>query len=415
MINRRSFLQQSLAVVSLGIGVPSVFSKAVAAAAEEKASASVAGKTLIVVQMAGGVDGLNTVIPYTDAAYHAGRSALAVPEADMLIVDDRIAFHPSLAALKSEYDAGNLAVIEGVGYPQPNLSHFKSMDIWQSADPANSAGEGWLGRYFEGFADAEGHPLVGLSVDRSLPSAFAAEGASVPTVLDVESFRLQSARGAPNPDPRLTSLRKLYDLYRPASTPFAALLDTTLDGAYDASIELAAAHTAYEPAIPYPESSLASGLRLLAELIDAGGSDGSPLRVGHVRIGGFDTHTDQTARLDELLLTTSGAIAAFWQDIVSHGHGEDVVVMTWSEFGRRVRENGQAGTDHGTAGPMFLLGSSVKGGFRGEPPSLTDLDDGNLRFTTDFRSVYATILERWLEAPADAILGQRFDQLDLFV
>ena len=412
MISRRNFLQ-GLSVVSLGLGVPSVFSKAVVASAEEIASVSLAGKTLVVLQMAGGVDSLNTVIPYTDAAYRANRSSLAVAEEEMLVVDDRVAFHPSLARLKDAFDQGNLAVVEGVGYPDPNLSHFKAMDIWQSADPKDAAGEGWLGRYFEGLTDAQGHPLTGLAVDGRLPSAFEADGASIPSVQSIESFGLANAIGDPNPDVRRTSLMKLYDIYRPASTPFAALLDTTLDNAYSASLELADAHAGYTPAVAYPESSLASGLQLLAELIDSGGA-ASPLRVGHVRIGGFDTHTQQTGRLDDLLTETSDAMYAFWQDIVGHGHGDDVVVMTWTEFGRRVKENGQADTDHGAAGLMFLLGDKVKGGFYGEPPSLTNLDNGNLRFTTDFRSVYVTVLERWLESPADAILGGRFDQLDLF-
>jgi uncharacterized protein (DUF1501 family) len=166
--------------------------------------------------------------------------------------------------------------------------------------------------------------------------------------------------------------------------------------------------------VSYPQSSLASGLQLLAELIDSGGADGSPLRVGHVSIGGFDTHAQQPQRLAGLLSETSDALKAFWEDISAHGHGDDVLVMTWSEFGRRVPENGQAGTDHGSAGPMFLIGNALEGGFYGEPPSLTDLDNDNLRFTTDFRSVYATLLEGWLEAPADDILAGRFDSLNLF-
>ena len=414
MISRRSFLKDSLAVVSLGIGVPSVFSKAVVAASEEKAAPSLAGKTLIVVQMAGGVDGLNTVIPYTDPAYRSLRRTLAIPEGEMLVVDDRVAFHPSLTGFKRLFDAGQMAIIEGVGYPQPNYSHFKAMDIWQSADPRGVSSEGWLGRYFEGVVDADGHPLAGLSVGRSLPSAFESARVSIPSVESLETFGLQTAAGDANPDARTASLMKLYDLYRPANTPFAALLDTTLDGAMGSATDLAAAHDAYAPAVSYPQSSLASGLQLLAELIDSGGAEGSPLRVGHVAIGGFDTHAQQPQRLASLLSETSDALQAFWEDISAHGHGDDVLVMTWSEFGRRVPENGQAGTDHGSAGPMFLIGNALKGGFYGEPPSLTDLDNDNLRFTTDFRSVYATLLEGWLEAPADDILAGRFDSLNLF-
>ncbi len=409
MISRRNFLKDSFAVVSLGVAVPSVFGRAVVAAAQESASA-VAGKTLIVVQLQGGVDGLNTVIPYKDAAYRANRPNLGIAEKDLLVVNDRVAFHPSLSKLHELFDAGKVAVVEGVGYPNPNFSHFRAMDIWQTANPDGTARDGWLGRYFEGLTDPNGHPMAGLSVGRSLPSSLEAAHASIPAVESVESFSLQPAQGDRYAESRQTSLLRLYDVYKPAKTPFAALLDTTLSNAYKSATDLAIAHVAYKPTSAYPQSSLASGLRLLAELIDSGNGT-SPLRVGHVSLGGFDTHTQEPANLARLLTQTSEAIAAFWQDIVGHGHADDVLLMTWSEFGRRVKENAQNGTDHGSAGPMFLVGNAVKGGFHGEPPSLTNLDNGNLRFTTDFRSVYATVLEQWLQAPSDAILGAHFDQL----
>ena len=413
MINRRDFIQQGLAVVSLGLAVPSVFSKAVAAAAEESSVPSLAGKTLIVVQMAGGMDGLNTVIPYKDPAYRQNRSALGIKESDLLVVNDRVAFHPSLAPMKDIFDKGNLAVVEGVGYPNPNFSHFKAMDIWQFADPDGKTNEGWLGKYFEGLTDADGHPLTGLSVGSRLPESLQSDKVSIPAVASLDTFQLQSAAGDKDPDARRTSLMKLYDVYKPANTRFAALLDTTLENAYQSSLQLNQAHSTYQPSVTYPQTSLATGMRLLAELIDSGGANGtSPLRVGHVFIGGFDTHTNQDGTLTRLLKETSEAIQAFWTDVNSHGHGDDVVLMTWSEFGRRVKENAQIGTDHGSAGPMFVLGNAVKGGFYGEPPSLSNLDNGNLKFTTDFRAVYATLLERWLKAPADDVLGQRFPQLE---
>jgi uncharacterized protein (DUF1501 family) len=412
LLNRRDFIQQSLAVVSLGLGVPGVFSRAVAAAAEESSVPTVSGKTLIVVQMAGGVDGLNTVIPYKDPAYRQNRAALGVKEDEMLVVDDRVAFHQSFEQLKDVFDQGKLAVIEGVGYPNPNFSHFKAMDIWQFADPEGKTNDGWLGKYFEGLTDADGHPLTGLSVGSRLPEAFQSDKISIPAVANLDTFQLQNAAGDKNPDARRTSLMKLYDVYKPANTRFAALLDTTLENAYQSSLQLNQAHSTYRPSVTYPQTSLATGMRLLAELIDSGGAGGSPLRVGHVFIGGFDTHTNQEATLTRLLKETSEAIHAFWTDVNTHGHGDDVVIMTWSEFGRRVKENAQIGTDHGSAGPMFVLGNAVKGGFYGEPPNLSNLDNGNLRFTTDFRSVYATLLERWLKSPADDVLGARFPQVD---
>jgi uncharacterized protein (DUF1501 family) len=413
MISRRSFLKDSLATVSLGLTVPGVFSRAVYAAAEQTYSASLAGKTLIVVQLAGGIDGLNTVVPYADGAYKSARPDLRLPDEDVLPLDDRIAFHPAMTELRDLFQAGNLSIVEGVGYPQPTFSHFKAMDIWQSADPAGAAKDGWLGRYFDGLVDDQGHPLAGLSVGRRLPSAFESDEPPPPSIESLETFGLQPAPRDRDPAARQTSLLKLYDIYSPSKSRFAALLDTTLDNAIRSSADLAAAHAAYKPSLSYPNSSLASGLRLLAELIDNNGA-GTPLRVGHVTLDGFDTHTNQPQRLETLLRQTSQALSAFWQDLTAHGHADDVLVMTWSEFGRRVAQNGQEGTDHGSVVPMFLIGNSLKSGYAGEPANLTDLDNGNLRYTTDFRSVYATVLEQWLGAPADDLLGAKFPRLQLF-
>jgi uncharacterized protein (DUF1501 family) len=400
-------LRGGLAAVSIGIGVPSVFARAATAAAAENSSGST--RTLVVVQLAGGVDGLNTVIPYTSGPYRDLRPALAIADAEMLVVDDHAAFHPSLVNFKKRFDEGTLAVVEGVGYPDPSFSHFKAMDIWQNADPNGTARDGWLGRYFEDLTDYGGHPLSGLSVGGRLPSAFESARATIPSVGSLDTFALQGPAGD---SARMPSLMRLYDVYRPAGSAFAALLDTTLDSAMAAATELSAAAARYVPAAEYPDSSLASGLRLIAELIDSGGGE-TPLRVGHVTLGGFDTHTQQAQMLSGLLGELDAALDAFLTDIQAHGHGDDVLVMTWSEFGRRVPENGQAGTDHGSAGPMFLLGTKVNGGFHGEPSSLAALDNGNLRFTVDFRSVYAATLEDWLEAPAGDILGGQFEPLDL--
>jgi len=409
MLTRRDFLKGGLAAVSVGIGVPSVFARAATASAAENSAGT--RRTLVVVQLAGGMDGLNTVIPYKDGKYRDLRPALAIPESEMLVIDEHAAFHPSLANLKKRFDAGKLAVVEGVGYPDPTFSHFKAMDIWQSADPRGAARDGWLGKYFESLTDFGGHPLAGLSVGNRMPSALESDRATVPSVASLDTFALQEPANDSNGD-RSRSLLRLYDVYKPMGSAFAALLDTTLDNAISSSTALKAADAAYKPAASYPESSLASGLQLIAELIDSGGEQ-TPLRVGHVTLGGFDTHTQQADTLTGLLSQTDGALDAFMADIEAHGHGDDVLVMTWSEFGRRVPENGQDGTDHGSAGPMFLLGNAVKGGFHGEAPSLAALDNGNLRFSVDFRSVYATILNRWLEAPADDILGGHFDSLDL--
>ncbi len=411
MISRRNFLKESLAVVSYGLAVPSIFSRAVVAAAEENYDVSVSGKTLVVVQLAGGYDGLNVVVPYGDPQYRDLRPTLGVAESDLLTLDGDVALPASMSAFKGLYDAGKVAVVQGVGYPNPNYSHFKAMDIWQTADLDGQAQDGWLGRYFDGLVDGGGHPLAGMAVGRSLPTAFNSTSSSIPAVQSVDTFSLQPAQGDPRADQRQASLLKLYDVYQPAASPFAALLDTTLGSAMQASTELSSVDAAYKPAVDYPQSSLASGLQLLAEMINSG-EDQSPVRVGHVMLGGFDTHAQQDQRLDPLLTDVSEALLAFVQDVEAHGRGDDVLTMVWTEFGRRPEQNAQDGTDHGSAVPMFLVGDAVKGGLYGDMPSLTDLDDGNLRFTTDFRSMYATVLEQWLQAPSKDILGGSFDQLD---
>jgi len=407
-MTRSSFLNGQTALVSLGASVPGIFARGVVAASNE---GSAPNKTLVILQLAGGVDGLNTVVPHKDPAYRDARPQMALAEQSLLPVNDRAAFHPALSKFKDLFDSGKVAIVEGVGYPNPTFSHFKAMDIWQAADPQGSLENGWLGRYFDGLTDLQGHPLAGASVGSRLPKAFYADNATVAAIANEQTFGLQPAFGANDNADRTASLLKMYDLYRPANMPYAALLDTTLDNAQTASAHLQKAAAAYKPAVQYPQTPLASGFRILAELIDSSVPE-TGLRVGQVTVPGFDTHTNQPSRLEALLTDTSNALSAFWADIVGHGQADDVLVLAWSEFGRRVKENAQQGTDHGSAGLMFLLGGQVKGGFYGAPPSLHDLDDGNLRFTTDFRSVYATVLERWLGAPSDAILGKRFDQLD---
>jgi uncharacterized protein (DUF1501 family) len=412
MLTRRGFIKESLALVSVGAAVPGVFGRAVIASAAERYNLSTTGKTLIVIQLAGGYDGLNMVVPYRDPEYRKLRANLGVPEAELLPLDDRMAFHPAMAPMKGLFDSKKLAVVHGAGYPNPDFSHFKAMDIWQTADPTGQLRSGWLGRYFDSLTDGEAHPLAGVSVGKTVAKAFNSPETTIAAVDSAETFHLDAASGDPSPDRRQASLLQLYDAYRPAATSYAALLDTTLDNAMASSADLASFHETYKPAATYPQSTLASGLQLLAELIDSGGGP-SPLRVGHVTLGGFDTHTNEAAALQTLLTTVSEALAAFQQDIEAHGHADDVLTLVWSEFGRRPQENAQAGTDHGSCLPIFLMGSKVNGGQHGEPSSLSNLDNGNQRYTTDFRSVYATILESWLQAPSDAVLGGRFDPLPL--
>jgi uncharacterized protein (DUF1501 family) len=407
-------IRDGLLAVSAGMIVPSIFARAVRAAknaAEEGATwaQAVQQRTLIVVQLAGGNDGLNTVVPFTDSLYSQLRPTLGLSASALLPLNERLALHPALKPLLPLWQGGKLAIVEGVGYPNPSLSHFQAMDIWQTLDLNGQGSQGWLGKYVAGLVDKDGHPFQSLAVGTSLPSALRALTADVPVVASPQSYRVMpdlatDRQAAGQTDLRLQALLKLYNTY-PQSAPYAALLDATAQLATTGSQALAQTDRQYQPAVQYPTSNLARGLRVLAEVIAAG----LGLRVGYVTVGGFDTHADQANAHAQLLGELAEGLAAFYTDLEAHGMAENVVVMTWSEFGRRVHENASGGTDHGTAAPLFVLGSAVTGGIYGEPPDLGHLDTfGNLSYTTDFRSIYATVLDRWLGAPAAAVLGGDF-------
>ena len=402
-----------MVAVPAAAAMPAVFSRAVAAAIHEQPSSSapMGDRTLVVVQMAGGNDGLNTVVPANDHRYYALRGSLAIPQNEVLPIDGEAGFHPSLTAFKELWDENVLAVVEGVGYPDQSFSHFKSMDIWQTAQTGRTDYEGWLGRYLEGIAEEQEDAFLALVADKRMPRSMVTPNVAVPLVESVDAYKLQDdPRNAWNRQARTSALLRLY-ASAPGATRFGALLDNTLQAAQRSSDVVQQAHARYEPAVEYGESGFAQGLRLIAEVIDAGFG----LRVGHVKIGGFDTHAAQEGRHEGLLAETAEAMLAFYRDLQAHGHANDVVMMTWSEFGRRVTGNASEGTDHGSAGPMFVAGAPVAGGLYGERPSLASLDRNNLRFTTDFRQVYASVLEGWLGAPSEAVLGGRFERLPLFV
>lgn len=409
-LSRRAMIKDGMLVVSAGMAMPAIFSRGVASAMSlaqdgHRFSQLATERTLIVVQLAGGNDGLSTVIPFTDALYKQMRPTLAIADTKVLPLDTRLALHPNLQPLKAFWDAGHLAVIEGAGYANSSLSHFQAMDIWQTLDMAGSGSQGWLGKLVAGLVDQEGHPFKALDVGTATAQALQSISTQVPTLSNIKSYAV-----VPDPaDPdrggsRMQALMNLYSSY-PGTSPYAALLDATALSARDGSASLHAADSAYKAAVTYPTDSFATGLKLLAEAIvqDLG------LRVGYVTLGGFDTHANQQTTHNTLMTTLANGVAAFYHDLVAHGKADNVIVMTWSEFGRRVEENGSQGTDHGTAAPMFVLGNGVNKGIFGEPPSLSSLDtNGNLKYTVDFRSVYATVLDRWMGASSQDVLGGSF-------
>jgi uncharacterized protein (DUF1501 family) len=410
-LTRRAMIRDGLLAVSAGMIMPTVFSRAVLAArnaAQEGArwAQMAQERTLIVVQLAGGNDGLNTIIPYTDNAYYQARPTIAIPQSQVFDLDGRLGLHPALAGLQGLWGQGKLAIVEGVGYPNPNLSHFAAMDIWQTLDLSGQGSQGWLGKYVAGLVDKDGHPFQSLSVGVTLPTALQALNSDVPVVADPANYTVKPDPEQPHTaqQARIDALLKLYNTY-PRSAPYAALLDATAQNAWNGAQQLSSAVSRYTSQTTYPNSYLAKGLQTLAQAI----VEGLGLRVGYVTLGGFDTHGEQAATQASLLKDLADSLTAFYADLAAHQMSQNVVVMTWSEFGRRVEENASLGTDHGTAAPLFVLGDAVQGGVYGEPPDLNSLDPyGNLLHTTDFRSVYATVLQGWLGAPASAILGGDF-------
>ena len=359
---------------------------------------------LVVVQLTGGNDGLNTVIPYNDADYARLRPTLR--QTTHHRIDDRVAFHSSMNGLHSLLHDGAVCVVQGVGYPNPSQSHFRSMDIWQAGRPTGELNEGWIGKALRHVPAAASFHLA--NPNEPAPLALTGAPARVPSITTLADFQFrQEAASAAD---RRVQREALDAASRPGGG--ANLLDfvqRTAVQTYASSRRLQEIGGNYVPRSTYPASSLGNHLKLAAQLIDAG----LGARLFYVTLDGFDTHAGQAGPHANLLRDVSDSITAFYRDVAARGHGERVLIATFSEFGRRVAENGSRGTDHGAGAPMILVGGKVKPGVVGVHPSLTTLDDGNLRHHTDFRQVYATLLDQWLGVPSRQILGERFAPLDL--
>lgn len=411
MLSRRDLLQSSGAIVPVGMFMPSVFSRAIDQIGRDtrygNTGQATGDRTLIIVQLAGGNDGLNTVIPYNDGRYRTLRPTIGVPDSQLMPISDRVALHAELAGLKQLYDQGKVAVMEGVGYDNPSLSHFQAMDIWETADPELHRQDGWLSTLVEGKVDGNGHPIGSLSLGPTLAPALCCPPTPPPAFANLNSYKLMPDPAFPKgASVREQALMKLYQTYA-APAPYAALLESTADSAMVSSAQMQEIGTSYQPAVTYPQTPVAQGLKLFAAAL----KKGIGLRIGYVVLGGFDTHSQQLNQQPRLLRQLGDALLAFSGDLAAQKLDGNVLTMTWSEFGRRVQENASRGTDHGTAAPLFLLGSGVKGGIYGDMPDLTSLDNGNLRHSIDFRSVYATVIERWLQADSKPVLGGSYPTL----
>lgn len=403
--SRRQFLKLLGTAGSISLsGVPPRF---LIRAAEATSTVSPDKRVLVLIQLAGGNDGLNTLIPYADPAYELARPGIRIPTPQVLKLNSDVGLHPGLSGLRELYDEGKLSIVQGVGYPNPDRSHFRSMDIWQSAQPEHeSPRDGWLGRGLEWQFDRQPALAEGLAIGTDkLPLAFASTRLTVPTVRRIEDFQLADGQGlAANRDLTRAAVKKLSASSLPDRGEIEFLRRATTT-ALISDERLKSLASTYRTTVSYPSTGLAGRLKLIAQMLTAD----LPTRTFFVSLDGFDTHSQQQPGHAALLTELSGAIRAFEQDLVEHKISDRVMVATFSEFGRRVAENGSLGTDHGAASVMFVMKPSGKSGLHGTHPSLTDLTDGDLKFGIDFRSVYAALLDQWLNIPSEVVLGRKFE------
>ena len=429
-LHRRSFLKRGAGLVTAGLVVPAFLAETArlldGGAGVVEASpllgsmaapgiASVARKAgdpsrkiLVVVLLAGGNDGINTLVPHGDPLYYQARPTLAIPREQVLKLNDAVGLSPALKQLKARYDRGQVAVVQGVGYPNPNRSHFRAMDIWQTAVPERIEPTGWLGRYLQSCGCGTDKHLEGISVGATVQKSFWTELTLVPAISNLAAFQFGNPRA--NPAARnyeVAALRRALSQSR--GRPEEEFLRQATQIALDDADTLGQVAASYQSTVDYPQGPLGESLKTIAQVI--AGDVGT--RVFFATLGGFDTHANQVGQQQRLLTELDTSVEAFMQDVELLKRQDDVMLMTFSEFGRRVNENASNGTDHGTAEPLFMVGGGVKGGLHGLYPSLSDLDRTDLKHTTDFRSVYSAVLQDWMGVPSETILGGTFDKLPI--
>ena len=409
--SRRDFLARGMYGLGIGAGLPLLLSRTSAAlSAQALQGTSVEqhpNRILVVIELSGGNDGLNTVVPFGDAAYYKARPKLGISEREVIKISDGFGLHPSMVGFERLYKDGRLAVVHGCGYDHPSLSHFSSMGFWHTGVPNGGEPLGWLGRLAdETYPAATKNVIVNLGNSQSL--AVRSRDHSPLIFDDPGRFRREGT------DEEKQALAML-SAPRTTSNSTLEFLASTAKNATDSSDFVRRASSTYRTTVDYGQGGgLAGNLQRVAALINAE----MPTRLYYVTYAGnsFDTHVQQADLHTRLLMYTADAVRGFMDDVARLGRGDEVAVMIFTEFGRRVEENGSLGTDHGTATPMFLVGKGVKGGFYGRHPSLTDLDDGNMKMTTDFRRVYATAIGEWLGyEQTQVVLKGRFEPLGMFV
>ncbi|GGI45823.1 hypothetical protein GCM10008018_14050 [Paenibacillus marchantiophytorum] len=398
-LTRRDFLMKGTAMfATLGLGevlLPTsgpLFAQSAGGLIDEE-------KVLVVVQLDGGNDALNTLIPYGQGLYYDNRKTLAYKQSEVLTLNNQMGLHPKLVNLKRFYDTKKLAIVQGVGYPQPSRSHFRSTAIWQTAIPETISTSGWLARYVESSLTGNKNPLRAMQM--------AGKGA-----FESRTFRPGSIGGYEilAGDNRINQTFK--EIYATPSNNIESLRVVCQYGrdAEQSSKAIQMMLGNYVAGVKYPDHGFAGTLQGITRLL--AGKSGT--RVFHTQLAGFDDHNNEKEQHAALLEVFDQSLGAFYEDLEKHGLANKVAVMVYSEFGRRVKENGNLGTDHGAAGLVFVLGGQVKGGLYGAYPSLSDLDEGDLKYQVDFRSVYSTILDSWLKGDTQSVLGRTYENLKFF-
>jgi uncharacterized protein (DUF1501 family) len=411
-LTRREFMKEGFVFAAGAAGlaagyaaVPDVFARAVYAG---KKDGVMNDRVLVMIQLAGGADGLQTVIPMNDSNLRTLRPTLSrAADTALPLGTSGQGLNRSMKGIKALYDQGKVAIVQGVGYPKPNFSHFDSIRIWETADPDRKQQDGWLGKTIASNYDSQGHPLVGCACGTSeVPGALRDLQATLSVVNGQNSFKFNGGDAE----------RAMGVIYNGTPGIYGALFDTSVFSARDTIARLRTSAARYTPKAAYNDNvnlvyssrnQLASALQLAAQLIISGVG----AKILHVTLGGWDTHDQEFARHESLMGYVDGAVSAFHADLAAYGMADRVLVATWSEFGRRAQETGSAGTDHGTSAPMLLIGDTVKGGLYGQAPSLNVGRDGNLKYGVDFRAVYQEILESHMKVDATEVLSQRFERI----
>jgi len=418
---RREFLNRGLGIVGIGAALPNFMLRTSLAA-----TASSDAPIVVSLLLTGGPDGLSVVPPYTNDAYHSNRKILRIETKDVLRLNDHFGLHPKLTGFKSLYDEGQMAIVLGTGYPNFNLSHFSGRNIWEAAsdgvgDVPKSNASGWLGRFVDLACKGNPDPTLNVAVGAgNLPLIIKGRdhlgiGFTSPDSFKFLGDKTEKGRSVYDKLNQLPGeMKEMKEEKSPMTADDLQFITRTAVNANDASAKLGDLAGKYQTPVAYPDTDFGVSVKAIAGFINGG----LPTRAyyaaqGIAVFGGYDTHADQPRRLAQLLEELSQTMTAFYKDLARCGNARRVLTFTYSEFGRRVHENQSGGTDHGLAQPMFLFGPGVKAGVHGTQPSLTDLDErGNLKMTTDFRSVYATILEKWLKVPGEAVLGQKQPLMD---